>query len=139
MEKLRIDSRYPELIKTSVFLARIPIDIKNFEDVIDEFNKNDKIKEDIELRAKQIAKDVGLTEARVVFNDRGLASVKVSPMIQCPCIGIVATEWENRDVQYPAFSTHNVDTPQQYLALTSIIFHYLNVLDSISKKIHENQ
>lgn len=133
MERIRIDPRYPELIKASVFLARIPIEIKDFENVINEFNKNDKEKENIEFRAKQIAKDVGLTEATVVFNNRGLASVTVD-LFQCSCIGITADDWEDRDVQYPAFSTHNVDTPQQYLALISTVFYYLNVLDLISKK-----
>ena len=74
MERIRIDPRYPELIKTSVFLTRIPIEIKDFEEVIDKFNKNNSLKENVEFRAKQIAKDVGLTtETSVQFNHRGYA------------------------------------------------------------------
>lgn len=139
MERVRIDPIYPELIKTSVFLTRIPIEVKDFEDVIDKFNKNDSLKENVDFRAKQIAKDIGLTEVRVKFNDRGMASVTVSPIMACPCMGIDAEDWQDRDVQYPAFSTHNVDTPQQYLALTSIVFHYLNILDTISKSKNAHQ
>lgn len=133
MERRRIDYKYPELVKRGVFLARIPIEIKNFENAIREFNENDKYKENVEFRAKQIAEDVGLgTETSVIFDDRGLVSVTVAPF-QCSCIGIKADDWESRDVQYPAFSTHNVDTPLQYLALTSTVFHYLNVLEAIAK------
>ena len=47
-------------------------------------------------------------------------------------MGITSGSLEQRGRKLPEFSTHNVDTPEQYIALTSIVFYYLNKLQKLA-------
>lgn len=131
MERIRVELRYPEFVKTSVFLASIPVEIEDLDRKVEEFNSKG-YREGLENYANTIAKDLGLDEIQLAFSKRGLYSVTVAPLIMCPCMGVDGNAWDD-STRYPAFNTHNVDTPIQYLALTSTVFSYLNTLESMDR------
>ncbi len=119
----------PELVRGSTFYAEIPL-IEGFEKVVGDVESNQDFQARLNAYAGRITEALGLKVDRLIIDERGLTSVSVFPG-QCACISITAHSWEKRERKLPEFSTHNVDTPEQYIALTSIVFSYLNRLQRL--------
>lgn len=126
--------RYPELElqKGGSFYAKIPL-IERFETVVGQVKTNKEFQERLKSYADRVVKTLGLEVDRLIFDDIGLARVSVLPG-QCACISITGDSREGRGSKLPEFSTHNVDTAVQYVALTSIVFFYLNRLQRLAEE-----
>ena len=122
--------RFPELSVSPTYHAWIPL-IEGYEDVISEVDKNDVLKEAVANYATRIAKSLGLEAQDTLFRpDMGLANIGVFPSTNAS-ISISGDSWGERKSKRPEFATNNVDTPEQYIALTSAIFFYLNRLQQL--------
>lgn len=119
----------PEIQKGGSFYTAIPL-IEGFEQVVGSVRSNEEFKARLNAYAVRTTEALGLTLHHLGIDERGMTTVGVSPG-ECACLGITGKSWEQRDRQLPEFSTHNVDTPEQYVALTSIVFSYLNRLQGL--------
>ncbi len=127
----------PELQRGGSFYARIPL-IDGFESVVGDVESNKELQARLEAYAGRTTGALGLNVNHLIVDERGLTSVSVSG--DCACIGMTGDSWEQRGKKLPEFSTHNVDTPEQYIALTSIVFYYLNKLQKLAdEKVSASQ
>src|SRR3990167_3030562 len=120
----------PELQKGGSFYAKIPL-FEGYEKVIGDVESDEELQARLNAYARRITNALGLNVDRLTIDEMGLSDVSVLPG-QCACISITGDSWKGR-VRLPEFSTHNVDTPEQYIALTSIVFYYLNKLQGLAK------
>ncbi len=119
----------PELRKGGTFYAHISL-IDGYGKVVGGVESNEKFQAGLNAYAERVTEALGLKVSRLVIDERGLTNVSVVPG-QCACIGIIGDSWRDRDKKLPEFSSHNVDTANQYVALTSIVFYYLNQLKGL--------
>ena len=125
----------PELQKGGTFYAKIPL-IEGYEKVVGDVGSNEEFQAGLNAYANRVTDALGLKVYRLIIDEMGLSDVTVIPG-ECACIGITCYSWEGKDRSLPEFSTHNVDTPEQYVALTSIVFYYLNRLQRLAKEKSE--
>lgn len=122
----------PELQKGGTFYAKIPL-IEGFEEVVGDVESNEEFQARLKAYAERTTKALGLEVYRLIIDKRGLTDVSVLPG-DCACIGITGDSWEEKGKKLPEFSTHNVDNAEQYVALTSIVFYYLNRLQGLANE-----